>query len=57
MEDMPKTVVGVEANLLNKKAKMKAEKRGVKEEASSSSDIKLDFMVKIIEKLVERFTL
>lgn len=58
LEEMEKNIIGVEANLLNKKTKMNAEKKGeVKEEPSSSSNRKLDVMMKAMENLVERLTL
>lgn len=52
-EDVQKNVVVVEANLLNEKAKMKAEKSEVKDKASSSPYNKLEVMVKEVETLVE----
>lgn len=55
---MQRKIVRVEVNLLNKKAKMKAKKRGVvKEEPSSSLDRKLDVMMKTMEKIMEILTL
>lgn len=58
LEDMQKNVVIVEANLLAKKSKLKIEKRvTIKEEPSTSSDIKLDTLVKTMEKMMEKMTL
>lgn len=55
---MQKIDVNVEANLLAKKTKMKTKKRvTIKEEPSTSSDIKLDTLVKTIEKKMEKMTL
>lgn len=52
-----KNVVSVEANLLSKKAKLRIEKREtIKEEPSSSSDVKIDTLVKTMEKPMERIT-
>lgn len=47
LEDMQKKIISVEENLLDKKSKMKAERRGgVKEEASTPSNTKMDTLVK-----------
>jgi len=58
LEDMQKNGVSVEANLLIKKSKMKPEKKvTIKEESSSSSDGKLDTLIKTMEKMMERMTI
>jgi hypothetical protein len=64
LADMMNDAIEVEANLMASgkiKIKVEAEKKKVKEEnqpsSSKSADIKLDMMVKTMEKLVERLTL
>ena len=55
LEDMQKISVSVEANLNDKRARLKAEKKVViKEEASTSTS---DQMLCKVEKVFERFTL
>ena len=54
---MQKKIVGVEANLLAKKAKMKIERRVVfKDEPSSLEGTKFDVMLNTMDKLVDKFT-
>lgn len=54
LEDMQKISVSVEANLNDKRARLKAEKKVViKEEASTSTDQ----ILRKVEKMFERFTL
>jgi len=51
-------VVSVEENLLAKREKLKVERRvTIKEVPSSSSDAKLDTLVKTMERMMERMTL
>jgi hypothetical protein len=59
LEDMHKSVVSVEENLLAKRARQRTERRvTIKEELStSSSDAKLDSLAKAIEKMMERLTI
>lgn len=55
---MKKSVVSVEANLLAKKSKLRVEKRvTIKEEPSSSSDVKLHTLVKTMKGMMERMAL
>ena len=57
MEQMQSNSIGVEANLLEKKEKMKVEKiLGFKEESSSSPNLKFDVMLKTMETLVDKLT-
>lgn len=55
---MQSNVFKVEANLLSKKSKLKTERRvTIKEEpSSSSSDLKIDNLVKTMEIMMERMT-
>ena len=58
LEDIQNIAVNVQAKLQVKKAKLKTEKRAtIKEEASTSSDIKLDSLAKTMEKMMEKMTL
>lgn len=51
---MQKNVVSVEAKLLAKKSMLRSKKRvTIKEEPSSSSNVKLDTLVKIMERMLE----
>jgi len=55
---MQKNVVSVKSNLLAKKSKMKTERKvTIKEDTSTSSNAKLDTLVKTMEKMMERMTL
>lgn len=55
---MHKNAISVEANFSIKKSKMKGEKRvTIKEEASSSSDVKLDTLIRIVERMVDRMSI
>ena len=56
LEDMQKIVVSVEANLNDKRARMKAEKRvTIKEEASTSNQLLRD--VEQIKRALEKITI
>jgi hypothetical protein len=59
LEDMQKSVVCVEANLLARRARQRTEKRiTIKEEPSTSSlNAKLDSLVGAMEKMMERLTI
>jgi hypothetical protein len=59
LEDMQRSVVGVEANILARKASQRTKKRvTIKEEPStSSSDAKLDSLARAMEKMMERLTM
>jgi hypothetical protein len=59
LEDMQKSVVSVEANLLARRARQRTERRvTIKEEPStSSSDAKLDSLARAMEKMMERLTI
>jgi hypothetical protein len=59
LEDMQRSVISVEANLLARRARQRTEKRvTIKEEPStSSSDAKLDSLTRAMEKMMERLTM
>ena len=58
LEDMKKNFVSLEANLLAEKSKLKTENMvTIKEETSTSSDVKLDTLVKTMDNMMERMTL
>jgi hypothetical protein len=59
LEDMQKSVVSVEANLLARRARQRTERRvTIKEEPStSSSDAKLDSLARAMERMMERLTI
>jgi hypothetical protein len=59
LEDMQKSAVSVEANLLARRARQRTETRvTVKEEPStSSSDEKLDSLTRAMERMMERLTI
>jgi hypothetical protein len=58
LEDMQKSAISVEANLLAKRARQRSERRvTIKEEPSTStSDSKLDSLAKAMERIMERLT-
>jgi hypothetical protein len=58
LEDMQKSVISVEANLLEKRAQKRIERRVmIKEEPSmSNSDSKLDSLARAVERMMERLT-
>jgi L-rhamnose mutarotase len=59
LEDMQKSAVSVEANLLARRARQRTERRVmIKEEPStSSSDAKLDSLARAMERMMERLTI
>jgi hypothetical protein len=59
LEDMHKSVVSVEANLLTRRARQRTKRRvTIKEEPTmSSSDAKLDSIVRTMERMMERLTI
>jgi hypothetical protein len=59
LEDMQKSAISVEANLLAKRARRRTERRvTIKEEPSTSSlDSKLDSIVRSMERMMERLTI
>jgi hypothetical protein len=59
LEDMQKSAVSVEANLLARRARQRIERRvTIKEEPStSSSDAKLDSLTRVMERMMERLTI
>jgi hypothetical protein len=59
LEDMQKSVVSVEENLLARRARQRTERRvTIKEEPStSSSDAKLDSLARAMERMMERLTI
>jgi hypothetical protein len=58
LEDMQKSAISVEANLLAKRARQRSERRvTIKEEPSTSNlDSKLDSLVREMERMMERLT-
>jgi len=56
LEDMQKNTVSVEANLLAKRARMKTKKKVTIEEEASSSDVKVDHILRKIEKMFDLLT-
>lgn len=56
MADMQNNAIGVETNSLAKKMKMATERKGVKDEPSSSTNTKFDDILKTMEKLVPKLT-
>lgn len=54
---MQKTAVGVEANLLSKRARTRVEKRVTVKEEASPSDTKMDTLIRTMEKMVDRLTI
>jgi hypothetical protein len=58
LEDMQKSAISVEANLLVKRARQRIERRvAIKEEPSTStSDSKLDYLARAMERMMERLT-
>jgi hypothetical protein len=59
LEDMQKSAVSMEANLLARRARQRTERRvTIKEEPStSSSDAKLDSLARAMERMMERLTI
>jgi hypothetical protein len=59
LEDMQKCAISVEANLLAKRARQRSERRVmIKEEPSTSTtDSKLDSVVRTLELLIERMSI
>lgn len=61
LEEMKRNAISVEANLLIKKSKIKSEKPEkkvtIKEESSSSSEVKLDTLNKTMERMIDRMTI
>lgn len=58
LEDMQNNFVSLEANLLAEKSKLKTKIMvTIKEETSTSSDVKLDTLVKTMDNMMERMTL
>ena len=54
---MQRYAVSVEANLSIKNSKMKGEiKVTIKEETSSSSEVKLDALIRTLERMVDRMS-
>jgi hypothetical protein len=58
LEDMQKSSISVEANLLSKRERQRTKRRVmIKEEPSTySSDAKLDSLVRAMERMMERLT-
>ena len=57
LEDMQKIGVSVEANLLARRAQIKAEKRMIVKEEASPSESKMDTLIRIVEKMVDCLTI
>lgn len=57
LEEMKKIAVSVEANLLARRARAKAEKKVVVKEEASPSDSKMDTLIHTMERMVERLTI
>ena len=53
LEDMQSVAVSVEANLLAKRASVMNERRGLVKDEASPSDLKIDFLTKGMEKLMD----
>jgi len=55
---MQRNAVSVEANFLINKSKTKLEKKvSFKEESSSSSNVKLDTLIKIMERMMDKMSI
>ena len=54
LEDMQSVAVSVEANLLEKRARVRNERRGFAKDEASPSDLKIDVLTKGMEKLMDR---
>lgn len=57
LEYMQKNVVNVEENLQAKRARMRSKKRVTIKEEESTSDVKMDTLIRTVEKLVDRITI
>ena len=58
LEDMQKNSVSVATNLSIKKSKMKGERKvTIKEEASSSFEVKFDTLIRTIERMVDKISI
>ena len=61
LEDMQRGAISVEANLIEKRARLKLEKRVTyKDEtmaSTSSSDVKIDNLVRLMERMIEKINL
>lgn len=53
LEDIQKNVVSMEANLLAKRETMRFEKRVTMKEEVSTSDVKMDTLIRIVERMVD----
>ena len=53
LEDMQKNVVSIEANLLAKRERMRSEKRVIVKEEASTSDVKMDTLIRTMERMVD----
>ena len=54
LEDMQSVAISVEANLLAKRPRVRNERRGSAKDEASPSDLKIDFLTKSMEKLMDR---
>jgi len=52
LEDMQSVAVSVEVNLLEKRARVRNERRGSTKDEASPSDLKIDVITKGVEKLI-----
>ena len=58
LADMMSDAIEVEINMMSsKRGKYKSENRKVKEEPQSSSDLKFDSIMKVMEKLVDKLSI
>lgn len=57
LEEMHKNIMSVDANLMIKKSKIKPEKKFTIKEESSSSDGKLDTLIKTMERMIDKKTI
>ena len=57
LEEMQKIAVSVEANLLTRRARARTEKKVVVKEETSTSDSRMDTLIRTMEKMVERLTI
>ena len=57
LEDVQKIAISVEANLLAKRARTRAEKRVIVKEEASPSDSKMDTLIRTVENMVYQLTI
>lgn len=57
LEDMQNNVMSVEENLLAKRERMSSKKRVTMKEEASTSDVNLDTLIRIMERMVDRLSI